>query len=667
METLDLVKKPNWRGITSGNKVNISESRSGRYITQPCKPNPPDHPEPASKHYGTRACGMSSHGPYSLPLSLISGLPSVAQILSQCPPTGCMFDDDYHVEMDGVLTQTQKCKKSDSLLENSTLGDRIAHNGLETLPQETYLSDSLSFMSQTKGSSYLPQDASAAAYTLHSTSSALVKTAVETLAYKSTDANKRSPCSDEYISSNDESDIVEVPITNSKCKTPPHCSFQSGSVIVHEIRHERGSSSSARQEVDRDSQMGCSPENVYNFHVLNEPALEEHEVSYDSKSLLSWIESVSIPLVPQDSDQDTNSAFPKIFPSTLDADNTSILKPPPSGMSSSPPSCPRKTLASTSRKQTKPMPKTRTPRKRVRALTGSKSKARTTKRRCRKPRSSVTSSMFSPQELEINLKYANQKDKKDAKSDSFSPYIHVKFSSCTIINFREEDDAATKKGSQQQTVSGVIPKTLCLQLGRVGCDARFHHKHLCCLCGRAPNGEGLGDLYGPYYPSGAQPMCKSDNSSPARRQDPNCSDLDSVYSLEDVGGQSIKEADLLEIGAKQSRKENCVEIDEESGVCSERWIHEDCCIWTAGIFLVKGRLYGLEEAIRLAQEMVCSYCHRVGATLGCFFKDCPNKYHFPCALQSVATLPIRPAPLSLLFTVVHETGVEQVEFNEAVS
>lgn len=31
---------------------------------------------------------------------------------------------------------------------------------------------------------------------------------------------------------------------------------------------------------------------------------------------------------------------------------------------------------------------------------------------------------------------------------------------------------------------------------------------------------------------------------------------------------------------------------------------------------------------------VCSHCHRVGATLGCFFKDCPNKYHFPCALQS---------------------------------
>ncbi|XP_051988401.1 transcription factor 20-like [Xyrauchen texanus] len=636
MEALDLIN-PNWHAITSGNKVNISESQSGRYnITQPCKPNPPDHPEPASKHCGSRACGVSSHGPCSLPLPQINGLPSVAQILSQCPPTGCMFDDDCHVEMDGMLTQ--KRKKADSLLENSTLGDRIAHNGLETLPQEMYLNDSLSFMSPTKGSSYLSQDANAAAYTLHSTSSALAKTAVETLAYESTDAIKRSPCSDEYISSNDESDIVEVPIANTECKTPPHCSSQSGSVIVHEIRHERGNSSSARQEVAGYSQMGCSPENVYNFHVLDEPALE-NEVIYDSKSLLSWIESVSIPLIPQDSDQDTNFAFPKIFPSTLDADNPSVLKPSPSGTSSSLPSRPRKTLASKSRKRTKPRPKTSTSKKRVRALTGNKSKARTTKRRCRKPRSSMTSSMFSPQELEINLKYANQKDnKKDAKSDSFAPYIQMKFSSCTIINFREEDDASMKKGSPQLTVSGVIPKTLCLQLGRVGCNARFHHKHLCCLCGRAPNGEGLGDLYGPYYPSGAQPLCKSDNSPPTRRQDPNCSDLDSVYSLEDDGSQSIIEADLLEIGAKQSRNENCVEIVEKSGVCSERWIHEDCSIWTAGVFLVKGRLYGLEEAIWLAQEMVCSYCHRVGATLGCFFKDCPNKYHFPCALQSDSAL-----------------------------
>lgn len=30
---------------------------------------------------------------------------------------------------------------------------------------------------------------------------------------------------------------------------------------------------------------------------------------------------------------------------------------------------------------------------------------------------------------------------------------------------------------------------------------------------------------------------------------------------------------------------------------------------------------------------LCSACRRPGATLGCFFKSCPNKYHYRCALE----------------------------------
>ncbi|KAK5881733.1 hypothetical protein CesoFtcFv8_022498 [Champsocephalus esox] len=66
----------------------------------------------------------------------------------------------------------------------------------------------------------------------------------------------------------------------------------------------------------------------------------------------------------------------------------------------------------------------------------------------------------------------------------------------------------------------------------------------------------------------------------------------------------------------------------------EYWLHEDCGIWAAGVFLVKGRVYGLEEAVKVAQETMCSACSEPGATLGCFFKGCPNKYHYRCALQS---------------------------------
>uniref|UniRef100_A0A8K9UHW1 PHD-type domain-containing protein n=1 Tax=Oncorhynchus mykiss TaxID=8022 RepID=A0A8K9UHW1_ONCMY len=93
--------------------------------------------------------------------------------------------------------------------------------------------------------------------------------------------------------------------------------------------------------------------------------------------------------------------------------------------------------------------------------------------------------------------------------------------------------------------------------------------------------------------------------------------------------------------AKKLRTNGCVMDGHSLPVVphntNECWIHEDCGIWSTGVFLVKGKLYGLEEAVRFAQETVskvCSTCHAAGATMGCFQKGCPNKYHYCCAAQS---------------------------------
>ncbi|KAI4801182.1 hypothetical protein KUCAC02_000107 [Chaenocephalus aceratus] len=62
----------------------------------------------------------------------------------------------------------------------------------------------------------------------------------------------------------------------------------------------------------------------------------------------------------------------------------------------------------------------------------------------------------------------------------------------------------------------------------------------------------------------------------------------------------------------------------------EYWLHEGLRhLGRQACVLVKGRVYGLEEAVKM-----CSACSEPGATLGCFFKGCPNKYHYRCALQS---------------------------------
>ena len=37
---------------------------------------------------------------------------------------------------------------------------------------------------------------------------------------------------------------------------------------------------------------------------------------------------------------------------------------------------------------------------------------------------------------------------------------------------------------------------------------------------------------------------------------------------------------------------------------NEFWVHEGCILWANGIYLVCGRLYGMQEALEIAREMV---------------------------------------------------------------
>uniref|UniRef100_A0A3B4U8N0 PHD-type domain-containing protein n=1 Tax=Seriola dumerili TaxID=41447 RepID=A0A3B4U8N0_SERDU len=208
------------------------------------------------------------------------------------------------------------------------------------------------------------------------------------------------------------------------------------------------------------------------------------------------------------------------------------------------------------------------------------------------------------------------------------------------------------------------PRTGFLRHGLLG-----HHRSLvCCLCGRSANAMDLGDLHGPYYPEGYQPSTKTPASvSGLKGDEDDYSDSDSSscsirgrrrksagphspWSLRP--GAQLKQKGLLENrrwtgdstgspAAKRARSDpSSADVEDWYSPpvlplepC-EYWLHEDCGIWSAGVFLVKGKIYGLEEAVKVAQETVCSACRDPGATLGCFFKGCPNKYHYRCALES---------------------------------
>ncbi|XP_068193961.1 transcription factor 20 [Antennarius striatus] len=70
----------------------------------------------------------------------------------------------------------------------------------------------------------------------------------------------------------------------------------------------------------------------------------------------------------------------------------------------------------------------------------------------------------------------------------------------------------------------------------------------------------------------------------------------------------------------------------------ELWVHEGCIVWTSGVYLVNGKLYGLQEALDGARETCCSYCEMVGSTLGCYSKGCTLRYHYLCAVEADCSL-----------------------------
>ncbi|XP_051770949.1 uncharacterized protein si:dkey-94l16.4 isoform X2 [Ctenopharyngodon idella] len=270
-------------------------------------------------------------------------------------------------------------------------------------------------------------------------------------------------------------------------------------------------------------------------------------------------------------------------------------------------------------------------------------------KRKRKKHKVGRTSFFSPQEPEIKLKCLNCKEeKKEVRDDTFRPYVrvHLKdFPTCTVVNYPEN-----KRGKQSASagfVSGVMPATPGLQYGRVCVDGTRSDVLVCCLCGGSSNAMDLGDLHGPYYPEGYKSASKV-ISNPEEEEDNSDSNssfrggswTNSFRRLAESPASRWTEPSSSP-SAKRPRTDSTTDWFSPPVVpldASEHWLHVDCAIWSAGVFLVRGKLYGLEKAVRLAKASGCSTCQKRGATLGCVFKGCPNKYHYTCAVQSGCVL-----------------------------
>ncbi|XP_049615658.1 retinoic acid-induced protein 1 [Syngnathus scovelli] len=294
--------------------------------------------------------------------------------------------------------------------------------------------------------------------------------------------------------------------------------------------------------------------------------------------------------------------------------------------------------------------------------------ARTPKKRRKKRQPAPFFSIFAPREPEIKLRYVHYKEeKKDSRYRHFSPFIRMQSSTsqCTVVNDPEEVATQAKKGPREQEdhhssfISGTVPNSSCLQLGRASTQGQRRGALVCCLCGLSANAMDLGDLHGPYYPEGQRVSRPKTSTLGSDLKDRKNDYSDSDSSSCSVGGRGKKRAanQWWQKGlpptiaaddtgspaavAKRARSEMWP-ADVEDWYSApvlpmeprEYWLHEDCAIWSAGVFLVKGRVYGLEETVKVARQTMCSACSGPGATLGCFFKGCPSKYHYRCALEA---------------------------------
>ncbi|ELV14008.1 Retinoic acid-induced protein 1 [Tupaia chinensis] len=179
-----------------------------------------------------------------------------------------------------------------------------------------------------------------------------------------------------------------------------------------------------------------------------------------------------------------------------------------------------------------------------------------------------------------------------------------------------------------------LPLSSTMHLGPVVSKALSTSCLVCCLCQNPANFKDLGDLCGPYYPEHCLPKKKPKLKEKVRPEG-------TWPAAHQCPGPGAPAAELLlkrgdageEAPADKSRKHECGKEApaEPGGDPQEHWLHEACAVWAGGVYLVAGKLFGLQEAMKVAVDVMCSSCQEAGATIGCCHKGCVHTYHYPCA------------------------------------
>lgn len=214
------------------------------------------------------------------------------------------------------------------------------------------------------------------------------------------------------------------------------------------------------------------------------------------------------------------------------------------------------------------------------------------------------------------------------------------------------------------TVAKGVPHTAAMQQGPLVNKELADRCLTCSLCGKPANFRDLGDLCGPYYTNDSIPrkILTIGHTTPLRTDsqetsDGNCSKSEEAgYHSKDEGDGSTEKDSSGETSAQEAtssrhhlwrhrRAERTEKMEhgcgprrltlrerfrrmqqlhssstgspsdqegcgstfqrlQEEAEAKEYWTHENCAIWTKGIVMVAGRLYGLKEAAGKSAQAV---------------------------------------------------------------
>lgn len=228
---------------------------------------------------------------------------------------------------------------------------------------------------------------------------------------------------------------------------------------------------------------------------------------------------------------------------------------------------------------------------------------------------------------------------------SFKPYVHIdstkKLASlCTIINKPEEEHLLVQTRKKR-----TIPNSSIMLQGPLVNRSLSDRCLMCCLCGKPANYRELGDLCGPYYNENTIPrktlsLTYHEDFRQNRDREQDKVAMCSAEQINDIKREGEK--DMLQEGTsegdcRQVMRERRAQLKSRLGLrarfkrlqllqarvgggvppageegsysvlqrlqleaeVNEHWAHESCTVWTSGVILIAGKLYGLEEA---AQE-----------------------------------------------------------------